>query len=203
MGEDSVTNRPTSVAKGVLGFFANSRRTAGLLCNHHVPQCGNFAVNESIGPLSWKRVILPNRFGQSEETLMSPELAEARAQFETWARDYDRVFWSSTFEEIEQNGVPENLIWTVLDDNDGSFIVTNGVLESGRMSAVGYHVTRRPWSEGETLVIVSDVNVPCDVCATAGEVNGETCEDCEGMGDIWIDLDDYAPTDSSVLGGLK
>lgn len=140
---------------------------------------------------------------KEEKTPPSDDVSEARAQFETWVRDYDRVFWTSTFHEIEEKGVPENLIWTVLDDNDGSCIVTNGVIESGRMSVVGYHVTRRPWGEGETLVIVSDVNVPCTVCATAGEVDGKPCEDCEGMGNIWIDLDDHAPTDSSVLDGLK
>ncbi len=134
---------------------------------------------------------------------MSPDVSEARAQFETWARDYDRVFWSSTIQEIEAKGVPDDLIWTVLDDNDGSFIVTNGVVEAGRMPVVGYHVTRRPWSEGENLVIVSDVNVPCTVCATEGELDGETCEDCGGTGDIWIDPDDHTPTDSSVLEGLK
>lgn len=91
----------------------------------------------------------------------------------------------------------------MLDDNDGSFIVTNGVVEAGRMPVVGYHVTGQPWSEGENLVIVSDVNVSCTACATAGEVDGETREDCGGMGDFWIDLDDHTPPDSSVLDGLK
>lgn len=37
------------------------------------------------------------KFAHGEETLMTPDVSEARAQFETWARDYDRVFWSSTF----------------------------------------------------------------------------------------------------------
>ena len=107
---------------------------------------------------------------------MSPDVSETRAQFETWARDYDRVFWSSSFQEIEAKGVPDNLIWTVLDGNDGSFIVTNGVVEAGRMPVVGYHVTRQPWSEGENLVIVSDVNVNCTVCATAGDIDAATAK---------------------------
>ena len=146
---------------------------------------------------------LAREFGRGEERLESDDLSEARAQFETWARDYDRVFWTADFRELEKKGVPEKLIWTVLDDNDGSCVVTNGVLPSGRMSVVGYHVTRRPWSEGKTLVITSDVNIPCAACETTGDIDGEPCDHCEGMGDIWVDLDDHAPTDSSVLDGLK
>jgi hypothetical protein len=146
---------------------------------------------------------LASESGPGERRLESDDLSEARAQFETWARHYDRVFWTADFRELEEKGVPEKLIWTVLDDNDGSCVVTNGVAPAGRMAVVGYHVTRRPWTEGDNLVIISDVNVQCAVCATSGEVDGETCQDCEGMGDIWVDLDDNTPTDSSVLDVLK
>ena len=146
---------------------------------------------------------LPGDTVESEEKIVSDDLAEARAQFERWAKNYERVFSTAAFEDLEKRGVPQNLIWTVLDDNDGSCIVTNGVVTSGRMSVVGYHVTRRSWSDGDNLAIVSDVDVPCAVCDTSGEVDGIACADCEGFGSTWITLDHDPPRDSSVLDGLK
>ena len=81
--------------------------------------------------------------------------------FETFSPEVDFV-WSK----------PNNLIWTEIDGDEGSYIIAGKHL----VNRIQYYICDVPW-EDENLMAVISLEEQCEDCEGTGE-DGDTDEDC-------------------------
>lgn len=87
--------------------------------------------------------------------------------FETYSPEVDFV-WSK----------PDNLVWTEIDGDEGSYIVAGKHL----VNRLQYYVCEIPWTD-ENLMVVISIEEQCNECDGTGE---EPEVDENGNSDCWL-----------------
>ena len=94
----------------------------------------------------------------------------------------------------ETQNSPADLIWTLIDQEDGEFGKT--VLSSGRRdeeTVLDYAIGTHPFdSAAKPLVVAEVVWFLCEKCG-AGEISDpDECSECKGNGTVFIDVEEVA-----------
>lgn len=111
--------------------------------------------------------------------------------FETYSPEVDFV-WSK----------PDNLVWTEIDGDEGSYIIAGKHL----VNRLQYYVCEVPWTD-ENLMAVISVEKMCEICDGTGEQlleddEVENCDVCGGRG-FWQTYPDTMEELEQLIGKEK
>lgn len=120
-----------------------------------------------------------------------PEVIEGIKDFKKWAKEYEPIAYIN-FELTEYpTGIPENHIWSECNAGEYSYIYNSfeAFSPDTRDPATSYVIAKNPYPvDGPYISVNTELSRFCERCDGEGELDGEECSDCEGMGTQYFEM---------------
>lgn len=130
------------------------------------------------------------------DNLIQDELAKKYEEFRELARSF--LVWQHEYEVgeflwNEEGGISlekarasdENLVWTVISNDE--HVAISGFEEHGDR-VEGWFIANVPCERFGTILPL-ETHIDCQVCDASGEVDDDSCPECDSQGDIFFRID--------------